>query len=56
MGKRNSSKAHPGCSERGKGNDESGMIKDMQAKIGQLTMENDFLSAPGRVASTSAKK
>ena len=43
--------------ERGKRNDESGMIKDMQAKIGQLTMENDFLSgALGRVASTSAKK
>ncbi len=43
--------------DRGKRNDETGMVKDMQAKIGQLTMENDFLAgALGRVASSSAKK
>ena len=31
-------------------------IKDMQAKIGQLTLENDFLSvALGRIDDASAK-
>jgi transposase len=32
-------------------------VKDLHAKIGQLTMENDFLSvALGRIAEPSAKK
>jgi len=32
-------------------------IKELHAKIGQLTMENDFLSAAlGRIAEPSAKK
>lgn len=32
-------------------------IKDLHAKIGQLSMENDFLSnALGRIGDTSAKK
>ena len=32
-------------------------VKDLHAKIGQLTMENDFLSvALGRIADPSAKK
>ena len=32
-------------------------VKDMQAKIGQLTLENDFLSvALGRIDDASAKK
>lgn len=31
-------------------------VKDMQAKIGQLTLENDFLSvALGRISDASAK-
>ena len=37
--------------------DKDATIKELHAKIGQLSMENDFLSgALGRVASTSAKK
>nr|CBX30737.1 hypothetical protein N47_E42490 [uncultured Desulfobacterium sp.]CBX31705.1 hypothetical protein N47_E52170 [uncultured Desulfobacterium sp.] len=32
-------------------------VKELHAKIGQLAMENDFLSvAPGRIADTSAKR
>ncbi len=32
-------------------------VKDLHAKIGQLSMENDFLSAAlGRIGDTSAKK
>lgn len=32
-------------------------VKDMQAKIGQLTLENDFLSsALGRIGDASARK
>lgn len=43
--------------ERGPRKDETSLIKDMQAKIGQLAMENDFLSgALGRIAMPSAKK
>jgi len=32
-------------------------VKDMQAKIGKLTLENDFLSgALGRIGDASAKR
>lgn len=32
-------------------------VKDMQAKIGQLTLENDFLAvALGRIGDASAKR
>nr|CBX29689.1 hypothetical protein N47_J06700 [uncultured Desulfobacterium sp.] len=32
-------------------------VKELHAKIGQLAMENDFLSVvPGRIADTSAKR
>jgi transposase len=38
------------------GESDSG-VKDLHAKIGRLTMENDFLSvALGRIADTSAKR
>jgi transposase len=38
------------------GDSDSG-VKDLHAKIGRLTMENDFLSvALGRIADTSAKR
>lgn len=37
--------------------DEGPNVKDLHAKIGQLAMENDFLSvALGRIAEPSAKK
>jgi hypothetical protein len=38
------------------GESDSG-VKDLHAKIGRLTMENDFVSvALGRIADTSAKR
>jgi transposase len=45
-------------SPAGKRGGESGpSTKDMQAKIGQLTLENDFLEVPlGRVGDASAKR
>jgi hypothetical protein len=37
--------------------DQGPNVKDLHAKIGQLSMENDFLSsALGRIGDTSAKK
>jgi len=37
--------------------DQGPIIKDLHAKIGQLSMENDFLSnALGRIGDTSAKR
>lgn len=37
--------------------DEATTVKDLHAKIGQLTMENDFLSvALGRIADPSVKR
>ena len=42
---------------RGESREPGPSIKDMQAKIGQLTLENDFLSgALGRVSAPSAKR
>ena len=42
---------------KGKEADEGPSVKDLHAKIGQLAMENDFLSvALGRIAEPSAKK
>ena len=42
---------------RGKKTTEKPDIKDLHAKIGQLAMENDFLSkALGRIADPSAKR
>ena len=43
--------------ERGKKTEAVPSIKELHAKIGQLAMENDFLSvALGRIAEPSAKK
>jgi transposase-like protein len=43
--------------ERGKKTETVPSIKELHAKIGQLAMENDFLSvALGRIAEPSAKK
>jgi transposase-like protein len=43
--------------ERGKQTETGPNIKELHAKIGQLAMENDFLSvALGRIAEPSAKK
>jgi transposase-like protein len=43
--------------ERGKKTEEGPSIKELHAKIGQLAMENDFLSvALGKIAEPSAKK
>ena len=43
--------------EKGKKTEEGPSIKELHAKIGQLAMENDFLSvALGRIAEPSAKK
>lgn len=40
-----------------KGSSDAPDVKELHAKIGQLAMENDFLSgALGRIASPSAKK
>lgn len=37
--------------------DQGSVVKDLHAKIGQLSMENDFLSnALGRIGDASAKK
>jgi transposase len=42
---------------KGRKPDAAGEVKELHAKIGQLAMENDFLSsALGRVGGTSAKK
>jgi transposase-like protein len=42
--------------EKGKADKDPG-VKELHAKIGQLTMENDFLSvALGRIGDPSAKK
>ena len=42
---------------RDKTSEEGPNVKDLHAKIGQLAMENDFLShALGRIAEPSAKK
>lgn len=41
----------------GKGHETEVDVKELHAKIGQLTIENDFLSgALGRIAAPSAKK
>ena len=43
--------------EKGKKTEEGPSIKELHAKIGQLAMENDFLSvALGRLAEPGAKK
>lgn len=43
--------------EKGKSQDSEADVKGLHAKIGQLTMENDFLSvALGRIGDASAKK
>jgi transposase len=43
--------------ERGKSGEKGTDVKELHAKIGQLTMENDFLSvALGRIGEPSAKK
>jgi transposase-like protein len=43
--------------EKGKKTEEGPSIKELHAKIGQLAMENDFLSvALGRIAEPGAKK
>ena len=43
--------------EKGRKTEEGPSIKELHAKIGQLAMENDFLSvALGRIAEPSAKK
>ena len=43
--------------EKGKKTEEGPSIKELHAKIGQLAMENDFLSvALGKIAEPSAKK
>ena len=43
--------------EKGKSGEKGAHIKELHAKIGQLTMESDFLSvAPGRIGEPSAKK
>ncbi len=43
-------------SKEAKSSDETG-VKDLHSKIGQLTMENDFLAkALGRIADPSAKR
>ncbi len=43
--------------DKGKSSDKEPDVKELHAKIGQLTMENDFLSgALGRIGDASAKK
>jgi transposase len=43
--------------EKGKSCEKNTDVKELHAKIGQLTMENDFLSvALGRIGEPSAKK
>jgi transposase len=43
--------------DKGKSCDKETGVKELHAKIGQLTMENDFLSvALGRIGDASAKK
>ena len=43
--------------EGSQGNDRGASIEELHAKIGELTMENDFLSgALGRISGTSAKR
>jgi hypothetical protein len=43
--------------EKGKTSDKESGVKELHAKIGQPTMENDFLSvALGRIHEPSAKK
>jgi transposase-like protein len=43
--------------EKGKSCEKNADVKELHAKIGQLTMENDFLSvALGRIGEPSAKK
>ena len=47
----------PEVFEKGKKNPNEPDVKELHAKIGRLTMENDFLSvALGRVDGSSAKK
>lgn len=42
---------------KGKKTEDAASVKELHAKIGQLTMENDFLSvALGRIAEPSARK
>ena len=42
---------------KGKQSDQGPSVKDLHAKIGQLSMENDFLSsALGRIGDASAKR
>lgn len=44
-------------SKERKSSDQGPNVKDLHAKIGQLSMENDFLSkALGRIGDTSAKR
>ncbi len=44
-------------SKERKSSDQRPNVKDLHAKIGQLSMENDFLSkALGRIGDTSAKR
>ena len=43
--------------EKGKSSEKEPSVKELHAKIGQLTMENDFLAvALGRIAEPGAKK
>ena len=47
----------PGVFEKGKKNPDEPDVKELHAKIGRLTMENDFLGvALGRIDGSSAKK
>jgi transposase-like protein len=47
----------PEVFEKGKKSDKEPGVKELHAKIGQLTMENDFLSvALGRISDPSVKK
>ena len=47
----------PGVFEKGKPKDDSADLQELHAKIGQLTMENDFLSgALGRMGRPSGSK